>query len=91
MSTINRTKISIGIVGRPSAITDLPVSARRGRRPLAERRPRDPVRVRLGNRPPPARGEVPHDGSYESGLGKVLSMCSLEDYAEVKHVMFNLD
>ncbi|HEX7222232.1 MAG TPA: gamma-aminobutyraldehyde dehydrogenase [Candidatus Limnocylindrales bacterium] len=33
--------------------------------------------------------EMPHGGFKQSGYGKDLSMYALEDYTEVKHVMFN--
>jgi betaine-aldehyde dehydrogenase len=33
--------------------------------------------------------EMPHGGFKESGYGKDLSIYSLEDYTEIKHVMFN--
>ena len=35
--------------------------------------------------------EMPHGGYKESGYGKDMSMYSLEDYTEIKHVMINLD
>jgi betaine-aldehyde dehydrogenase len=35
--------------------------------------------------------EMPHGGYNESGYGKDMSMYSLEDYTQVKHVMINLD
>jgi betaine-aldehyde dehydrogenase len=35
--------------------------------------------------------EMPHGGYRESGYGKDMSMYSLEDYTEIKHVMINLD
>jgi aminobutyraldehyde dehydrogenase len=35
--------------------------------------------------------EMPHGGFKQSGYGKDLSMYSLEDYTQVKHVMFALD
>ncbi len=35
--------------------------------------------------------EMPHGGFKESGYGKDMSMYSLEDYTEVKHVMISLD
>jgi betaine-aldehyde dehydrogenase len=35
--------------------------------------------------------EMPHGGYRESGYGKDMSMYSLEDYTEIKHVMVNLD
>jgi betaine-aldehyde dehydrogenase len=35
--------------------------------------------------------EMPHGGYKESGYGKDMSMYSLEDYTEVKHVVVNLD
>lgn len=34
--------------------------------------------------------EMPHGGYGESGYGKDMSMYSLEDYTQVKHVMINL-
>jgi betaine-aldehyde dehydrogenase len=37
----------------------------------------------------PLVSEMPHGGYKESGYGKDLSMYALEDYTEVKHVMFN--
>ncbi|MDQ2701063.1 MAG: aminobutyraldehyde dehydrogenase [Actinomycetota bacterium] len=35
--------------------------------------------------------EMPHGGYNESGYGKDMSMYSLEDYTQVKHVMISLD
>jgi betaine-aldehyde dehydrogenase len=35
--------------------------------------------------------EMPHGGYKQSGYGKDLSMYSVEDYTEVKHVMISLD
>ena len=35
--------------------------------------------------------EMPHGGYKQSGYGKDMSMYSLEDYTEVKHVMINLE
>jgi betaine-aldehyde dehydrogenase len=35
--------------------------------------------------------EMPHGGYKESGYGKDMSMYSLEDYTEVKHVVVSLD
>ncbi|MBK5110911.1 MAG: aminobutyraldehyde dehydrogenase [Thermoleophilia bacterium] len=35
--------------------------------------------------------EMPHGGYNESGYGKDMSMYSLEDYTQVKHVMVSLD
>jgi 1-pyrroline dehydrogenase len=35
--------------------------------------------------------EMPHGGFKQSGYGKDLSMYSLEEYTQVKHVMFSLD
>jgi len=37
----------------------------------------------------PLVSEMPHGGYKQSGYGKDLSMYALEDYTEVKHVMFN--
>ncbi len=37
----------------------------------------------------PVVSEMPHGGFKQSGYGKDLSMYSLEDYTEVKHVMIN--
>ncbi|MGK2877960.1 MAG: gamma-aminobutyraldehyde dehydrogenase [Solirubrobacterales bacterium] len=37
----------------------------------------------------PIVSEMPHGGFKQSGYGKDLSMYSLEDYTEVKHVMIN--
>jgi betaine-aldehyde dehydrogenase len=37
----------------------------------------------------PFVSEMPHGGFKQSGYGKDLSMYSLEDYTEVKHVMVN--
>ena len=37
----------------------------------------------------PIVAEMPHGGYKQSGYGKDLSMYSLEDYTEVKHVMIN--
>jgi betaine-aldehyde dehydrogenase len=38
----------------------------------------------------PLVSEMPHGGFKQSGYGKDLSIYSLEDYTEVKHVMVNL-
>ena len=38
----------------------------------------------------PLVSEMPHGGFKQSGYGKDLSMYSLEDYTEIKHVMVNL-
>ena len=38
----------------------------------------------------PLVSEMPHGGFKQSGYGKDLSMYSLEDYTELKHVMVNL-
>ena len=38
----------------------------------------------------PLAAEMPHGGFKQSGYGKDLSMYSLEDYTEVKHVMVRL-
>ena len=38
----------------------------------------------------PLAREMPHGGFKQSGYGKDLSMYSLEDYTEVKHVMASL-
>jgi len=38
----------------------------------------------------PLASEMPHGGFKESGYGKDMSMYSLEDYTEVKHVMISL-
>jgi betaine-aldehyde dehydrogenase len=38
----------------------------------------------------PLVSEMPHGGYKQSGYGKDLSMYSLEDYTQVKHVMANL-
>jgi betaine-aldehyde dehydrogenase len=35
--------------------------------------------------------EMPHGGYKQSGYGKDMSMYSLEDYTEIKHVMVSLD
>ncbi len=39
----------------------------------------------------PITSEMPHGGYKQSGYGKDLSMYSLEDYTQVKHVMARLD
>jgi betaine-aldehyde dehydrogenase len=39
----------------------------------------------------PIASEMPHGGFKQSGYGKDLSMYSLEDYTEIKHVMAKLD
>jgi betaine-aldehyde dehydrogenase len=39
----------------------------------------------------PIAAEMPHGGFKQSGYGKDLSMYSVEDYTEVKHVMAKLD
>ena len=38
----------------------------------------------------PITSEMPHGGYKQSGYGKDLSMYSLEDYTQIKHVMVNL-
>jgi betaine-aldehyde dehydrogenase len=38
----------------------------------------------------PLASEMPHGGYKQSGYGKDLSMYSLEDYTEIKHVMANI-
>jgi betaine-aldehyde dehydrogenase len=38
----------------------------------------------------PLAAEMPHGGYKQSGYGKDLSMYSLEDYTEIKHVMVSL-
>jgi len=38
----------------------------------------------------PLASEMPHGGYKQSGYGKDLSMYSLEDYTNIKHVMLNL-
>src|SRR5919202_2944451 len=38
----------------------------------------------------PLAAEMPHGGFKQSGYGKDLSMYSLEDYTQIKHVMANL-
>jgi betaine-aldehyde dehydrogenase len=38
----------------------------------------------------PLVSEMPHGGFKQSGYGKDLSIYSLEDYTELKHVMVNL-
>jgi betaine-aldehyde dehydrogenase len=38
----------------------------------------------------PFVSEMPHGGYKQSGYGKDLSMYSVEDYTEIKHVMLNL-
>jgi 1-pyrroline dehydrogenase len=35
--------------------------------------------------------EMPHGGCKQSGYGKDMSMYSLEDYTQIKHVMWSLD
>jgi betaine-aldehyde dehydrogenase len=39
----------------------------------------------------PLASEMPHGGYKQSGYGKDLSMYSLEDYTQIKHVMAKLD
>ena len=39
----------------------------------------------------PLVSEMPHGGFKHSGYGNDLSMYSVEDYTEVKHVMISLD
>jgi 1-pyrroline dehydrogenase len=39
----------------------------------------------------PLASEMPHGGFKQSGYGKDLSMYSLEDYTQIKHVMVKLD
>jgi len=38
----------------------------------------------------PFASEMPHGGFKESGYGKDMSVYSLEDYTQIKHVMANL-
>ena len=38
----------------------------------------------------PLASEMPHGGFKQSGYGKDLSIYSLEDYTEIKHVMVSL-
>jgi betaine-aldehyde dehydrogenase len=38
----------------------------------------------------PLAAEMPHGGFGQSGYGKDLSMYSVEDYTQIKHVMINL-
>jgi acyl-CoA reductase-like NAD-dependent aldehyde dehydrogenase len=38
----------------------------------------------------PLVSEMPHGGFKQSGYGKDMSVYSLEDYTEIKHVMVNL-
>jgi betaine-aldehyde dehydrogenase/aminobutyraldehyde dehydrogenase len=38
----------------------------------------------------PLVSEMPHGGFKQSGYGKDLSVYSLEDYTEIKHVMVSL-
>ena len=38
----------------------------------------------------PLVSEMPHGGFKQSGYGKDLSIYSLEDYTEIKHVMVSL-
>jgi betaine-aldehyde dehydrogenase len=39
----------------------------------------------------PIVAEMPHGGYKQSGYGKDLSMYSVEDYTNVKHVMINIE
>ena len=39
----------------------------------------------------PLTPEMPHGGYKQSGYGKDMSMYSLEDYTQIKHVMASLD
>ena len=39
----------------------------------------------------PLVSEMPHGGYKRSGYGKDLSVYSLEDYTQIKHVMAKLD
>jgi betaine-aldehyde dehydrogenase len=39
----------------------------------------------------PIVAEMPHGGYKQSGYGKDLSMYSVEDYTNVKHVMLNIE
>jgi acyl-CoA reductase-like NAD-dependent aldehyde dehydrogenase len=39
----------------------------------------------------PLVSEMPHGGYKESGNGKDLSVYSLEDYTQIKHVMAKID
>jgi betaine-aldehyde dehydrogenase len=38
----------------------------------------------------PMSSEMPHGGFKQSGFGKDMSSYSLEEYTQVKHVMFEL-
>ena len=64
------------------------LDARRGRAMNAARR------LRFGtvwvNDHIPLVSEMPHGGFKQSGYGKDMSIYSLEDYTEIKHVMVNL-
>ena len=39
----------------------------------------------------PITSEMPHGGYKQSGYGKDLSVYSLEDYTQIKHVMAKID
>ena len=53
-------------------------------------RERAPVRLVWINDHIPIAAEMPHGGYRQSGYGKDLSVYSLEDYTEIKHVMVSL-
>ncbi len=38
----------------------------------------------------PIAAEMPHGGFKQSGNGEDMSVCSLEEYTEIKHMIVNL-
>ena len=48
---------------------------------------RAPLRHGVGQRaPPPLTPEMPHGGFKQSGYGKDMSLYSMEEYTQIKHV-----
>ena len=74
---------------RPVRARGVGLHPRRRRAPCASRR------LQFGtvwiNDHIPLVSEMPHGGFKQSGYGKDLSMYSLEDYTQIKHVMAKLD
>ncbi len=62
------------------------------RRSRAERGTQAAVRNGLGERPPrPLSSELPHGGYKQSGYGKDMSIYSMEEYTQLKHVAMKID
>ena len=61
------------------------------RRPGAADVAQAPVRHRVDQHAHPAHPEMPHGGYKQSGYGKDMSIYSIEEYTNVKHVMASLD